>query len=164
VAKTEMKRLLGTHSLVAVLVGIALTFLPHSLAGPQKPAVSREDAYRANNLGVALLEQFKYKDGADSFRKALQLDPKLALARINLSIALFNVPDLPGAQREAQAAIALAPNAPQPHYILGLIAKSQARIDDAIAPFGGAQDEVFVGHGAANSAEFYNGFRNVQQD
>jgi cytochrome c-type biogenesis protein CcmH/NrfG len=129
------KRLLGSYILVVASVGIAITFLPHSLAGPQTPAASREDAYRANNLGVALLEQFKYKDGADAFRRALQIDPKLALARINLSIALFNVPDLPGAQREAQAAIALAPNAPQPHYILGLIAKSQARIDDAIAPF-----------------------------
>jgi Tfp pilus assembly protein PilF len=99
------------------------------------PAASREDAYRANNLGVALLEQFKYKEAADAFKRALQIDPKLALARINLSIALFNLPDLPGSQREAQAAIALAPNAPQPHYILGLIAKTQARPEDAVAPF-----------------------------
>ncbi|PYS72788.1 MAG: hypothetical protein DMF69_06765 [Acidobacteria bacterium] len=83
---------------------------------------SREDAYRANNLGVALLEQFKYKEAADAFRRSLQLQPKLALAQINLSIALYNLPDLPGAQREAQSAIALAPNAPQPHYILGLLA------------------------------------------
>jgi tetratricopeptide (TPR) repeat protein len=96
---------------------------------------TREDAYRANNLGVALLEQFKYKEAADSFKRALQLDPKLSLARINLAIALFNVPDLPGAQKEAQAAIASAPDAPQPHYILGLIAKSESRPVDAIAEF-----------------------------
>src|SRR6267143_228805 len=67
-------------------------------------ATSREDAYRANNIGVALLEQFKYKEGAAAFRQALQIDPKLILAHINLGIALFNVPDLPGAQREAQNA------------------------------------------------------------
>ncbi|PWT87308.1 MAG: hypothetical protein C5B55_15000, partial [Blastocatellia bacterium] len=101
----------------------------------QTPSATREDAYRANNLGVALLEQFKYKEGADAFRRALQIDPKLALARINLGIALYNLPDLPGSQREAQAAIALAPNAPQPYYMLGLIAKSQARPDDAVGPF-----------------------------
>src|SRR6185436_370368 len=76
-----------------------------------------EDAYRANNIGVALLEQFKYKEAADAFRRALQLQPKLALARINLGIALFNVPDLPGAQREMQMALGQAPNALQPHYI-----------------------------------------------
>jgi tetratricopeptide (TPR) repeat protein len=82
-----------------------------------------------------LLEQFKYKDGADAFKRALQIDPKLALAKINLAIALYNEPDFPASQREAQAATALAPNAPQPHYILGLIAKSQARMDEAIGPF-----------------------------
>jgi cytochrome c-type biogenesis protein CcmH/NrfG len=102
----------------------------------QPPSASaREDAYRANNVGVALLEQFKYKEGADAFKRALQLDPKLTLARINLGIALFNVPDLPGAQREMQAVIAIAPAAPQPHYIIGLIAKTQNRPDEAIAAF-----------------------------
>jgi tetratricopeptide (TPR) repeat protein len=99
------------------------------------PLAVREDAYRANNLGVALMEQFKYKEGAEQFTRALQLDPKLAIARINLSIALYNVPDLAGAQREAEAAIALNPNAPQPHYIIGLIAKTQNRPDDGIAAF-----------------------------
>jgi tetratricopeptide (TPR) repeat protein len=96
---------------------------------------SREEAYRANNIGVAFLEQFKYREGAESFRRALQLEPKLALARINLSIALFNVPDLAGAQREAQAAAILAPEAPQPFYIIGLIAKTQNRAEDAITAF-----------------------------
>src|SRR5262245_33071062 len=122
-------------ALAFVVVAFVVFALPRSSAHLQTTSHSREDAYRANNLGVALLEQFKYKDGADAFKRALQLDPKLALARINLAIALFNVPDLPGSQREAQAAIALAPNAPQPHYILGLIAKTQARPDDAVAPF-----------------------------
>src|SRR5580765_7845178 len=79
-------------------------------------ANAREDAYRANNLGVALLEQFKYREAADSFKRALQLAPDLALARINLGIALFNVPDLPAAQRELQAAGTAAPTAPQPAY------------------------------------------------
>jgi tetratricopeptide (TPR) repeat protein len=98
-------------------------------------ADKREEAYRANNIGVALLEQFKYREGADAFRRALQLDPRLTLARINLAIALYNVPDAAGAQREAQSATALAPDAPQPHYILGLIAKAQNRAEDALSSF-----------------------------
>jgi hypothetical protein len=98
-------------------------------------ASAREDAYRANNIGVALLEQFKHKEGAESFRNALKIDPKLALARINLGIALFNIPDLPTAQREAQNAALVAPAAPQPQYILGLIAKLQNRPDEALLAF-----------------------------
>ncbi|HSE19729.1 MAG TPA: FG-GAP-like repeat-containing protein [Pyrinomonadaceae bacterium] len=96
---------------------------------------AREDAYRANNLGVALLEQFKHKEAADAFRRALQLDPSLITARINLGIALFNVPDLPAAQKELQAAMAAAPSAPQPHYLLGLAAKTQNKPEEAIASF-----------------------------
>ncbi|HET6889518.1 MAG TPA: FG-GAP-like repeat-containing protein [Pyrinomonadaceae bacterium] len=96
---------------------------------------TREEAYRANNVGVALLEQFKHKEAADTFRRALQLEPGLALARINLGIALFNVPDLPAAQKELQSVIAANPATPQPLYVLGLIAKMQNRTDDAVAAF-----------------------------
>src|ERR1044072_5123414 len=113
-----------------------------SLALPQEAAVQtpaakspREEAYRANNLGVALLEQFKHKEGAEQFRRALGLDPKLALARTNLAIALYNVPDLAASQKEAEAAAAASPNAPQPQYILGLIARQQNRPEDAVAAF-----------------------------
>ncbi|MDT5294762.1 MAG: hypothetical protein QOJ76_1642 [Acidobacteriota bacterium] len=98
-------------------------------------ANAREDAYRANNIGVALLEQFKYGEGAEAFRRALRIEPKLALAQINLAVALFNESDPEGARREAAAAAVLAPEAPQPYYILGLIAKSQNRPDDAIDAF-----------------------------
>jgi tetratricopeptide (TPR) repeat protein len=126
-----------------LLLGLLICFLTASLIKPTSAqrqnvppkANAREDAYRANNLGVALLEQFKYKEAADSFKRALQLAPDLPLARINLGIALFNVPDLPAAQRELQAAATAAPNAPQPAYVLGLIAKTQNRPEEAIGYF-----------------------------
>src|SRR3954451_4656167 len=122
---------------VFAVAALAATFLFISRTSAQRtqqagaPA-SREDGYRANNLGVALMEQFKYKEAADAFRRALQIDPKLDLARINLSIALYNVPDLVGAQKEAQNAQAAAKDAPQPLYILGLIARNQNRPAEAI--------------------------------
>ena len=100
------------------------------------PAASREDAYRANNVGVALLEQYNHADAAKSFRRALEIDPTLGLAKINLAIALFYVPDLAAAAVAAKEAAAAAPDAPQPHYILGLIAKSENQADVADAEFG----------------------------
>jgi tetratricopeptide (TPR) repeat protein len=102
------------------------------------PAVSpklREDAYRANNLGVAQLEQFNHKEGAESFRRALSLDPQLKIAQINLAIALFNLQSIEEALKEAQTAAKIADGRPQPAYILGLIAKNQNRTDDAVASF-----------------------------
>src|SRR5215217_4052685 len=93
----------------ALIAAISIFALTAHLQTDQK-ANAREDAYRANNLGVALLEQFKHKEAADAFRRALQLDPLLAVARINLGIALFNLPDLPAAQKELRAAIAAAPS------------------------------------------------------
>ncbi|HEY0406717.1 MAG TPA: FG-GAP-like repeat-containing protein, partial [Pyrinomonadaceae bacterium] len=115
--------------------GLTQTVKPERNAGSRSLA-SREDAYRANNLGVALLEQYKHKEGAEAFTRALQLDPQLRLARVNLAIALYNVPDLAASEREARSALRLAPDMPQPHYILGLIAKSQNRADEALAAFG----------------------------
>ena len=102
---------------------------------PPAKTTAGEDAYRANNLGVALLEQFKHKEAADAFKRALQLAPNLAVARINLGIALFNIPDLAAAQRELQAAATAVPSAPQPPYLLGLAAKSGNRPDEAIPYF-----------------------------
>src|SRR5258705_13021872 len=118
---------------LALLFFQAIPSLAELQTGPT--AATREDAYRANNIGVALLEKFKYKEGADAFRRALQIDPKLNLAHINLCIALYNIPDLPGASSQAQKATTLAQNAPQPYYILGLIAKTQSRAEEAVSAF-----------------------------
>src|SRR5215211_887222 len=118
----------------ALIAALSIFVLKTQVQNTPK-ANAREEAYRANNIGVALLEQFKPKEAADAFRRALQLDPSLTLARINLGIALFNMPDLPAAQKELQAAIAAAPSAPQPHYVLGLAAKTQNRPEEAIAEF-----------------------------
>ena len=121
-----------------LLLALAISLLTPTAAhlqSDQSKAKAREDAYRANNIGIALLEQFKHKEAADAFRRALQLDASLVMARINLGIALFNVPDLPAAQKELQAASVAAPKAPQPHYVLGLAAKTQNRTEDAIAEF-----------------------------
>src|SRR5262245_47562460 len=93
---------------------------------------AREQAYRANNRGVADLEQFKYPDAANAFREALQKDSALAIAHVNLSIALLYAQDLTGAGREATEAARLMPSTPQPPYIKGLIARAENRASDAV--------------------------------
>src|SRR5580765_1679842 len=94
-----------------------------------------EAAYRANNIGVALLEQYKAKEAVDSFTRALNSKPDLLIARINLAIAFYYLPDADAAKREAEKALQQNPNAPQPHYLLGLIARAQNRFDDSVNEF-----------------------------
>jgi Tfp pilus assembly protein PilF len=121
------------HSNVAVLLLVAVGLL--AVQPASKPNAAREDAYRANNLGVAYLEQYNYEQAAASFRKALEIDGGLTLARINLAIALLYVPDHAGAAREATTALQRQPDAPQAHYVLGLAARSENRPEDGIAAF-----------------------------
>src|SRR5215831_12732879 len=118
--------------LLPVLFACAFTL---TVSSEQAIADKREAAYRANNVGVALLEQYKPKDAAESFQRALVIDPDLALAQINLGIALYYVPDPDGAKRAAEKALTQTPNAPQAHYILGLIARADNRYDEALAEF-----------------------------
>src|SRR5688500_6475429 len=49
----------------------------------------REEAYRANNRGVARLEQFEPGQAAPEFRKALSICSDTKPAQVNLAIALF---------------------------------------------------------------------------
>jgi cytochrome c-type biogenesis protein CcmH/NrfG len=103
--------------------------------GEQSAFDKREAAYRANNIGSALLEQYEAKEAVESFTRALVIKPDLLIARINLSIALYYLPNADGAKREAEKALTQEPTAPQPHYILGLIARAQNRFDEAILEF-----------------------------
>ncbi len=103
------------------------------------PAQSRpappEAAYRANNIGVAYLEQYNFPSATASFRQALRTDPSLAIARLNLGIALFYGGDAKAARTELEAARTALPGRPEPDYLLGLIARSEDRVDDALAAF-----------------------------
>ncbi len=106
--------------------------LQHMQAAALPPAQAREAAWRENNLGVALLEQFRFADAVGAFRRALEADPALLPAQVNLAIAHFYVPDLPSAKAAALQALASAPDAPHPHYLLALIARSEGQAEEAV--------------------------------
>lgn len=124
--------------LVSIVIFSGRLFVTSSLSQEtNRPSAqsARENAYRANNIGVAQLEQFSFKEAADSFKRALAVDPQLAIARLNLSIALFNLPDIAASLTEAKKAAEMLPHQPHPHYILGIIAKAQNRVEEATVAF-----------------------------
>ena len=132
-----MKILLG-----ALLIALAVLQQPAALArrsisegGRNAQTRDIENAYRANNRGVALLEQFNYDGAASAFREALKTAPDLNIAKVNLAIALFYASKNTEAADEATAAVASLPTSPTGHYGAGLIAKTDNRVDEAAAAF-----------------------------
>ena len=122
-------------------VGLALVLLAQTpatdVARVFRPAAAaaRENAYRANNIGVARLEQYDFPAAIAAFRRALEIDPALALARLNLGIALFYGGEPEAARKELEAAKTALPDRPQPDYVLGLIARAADRAEDAASAF-----------------------------
>jgi cytochrome c-type biogenesis protein CcmH/NrfG len=95
----------------------------------------REDAYRQNNIGIAHLEQYDYAGAASAFRKALAIEPGLAIARVNLAIALLYDGQLDAAAQEAGTAASQTPDLPNAPFVLGLIARADNRLDEAAGFF-----------------------------
>jgi tetratricopeptide (TPR) repeat protein len=125
-----MTRLAALAATVAVLVTV-------TAAQPaQRTAAGRESAWRNNNVGVAYLEQYNFSAAAASFRAALGADPGLAIAQLNLGIALLYGGDAKAARTAIETAKASLPARPEPDYLLGLIARAEDRVEDAIAAFG----------------------------
>ncbi len=102
------------------------------VAEPPVPLAAPEEAYRANNRGVGLLEQYRFTQAVAELQKAVALAPQYAQARINLAIAQLHVPDLAAASKAALEAATLAPRSAQPAYVLGLIARAEGKTDDAL--------------------------------
>jgi tetratricopeptide (TPR) repeat protein len=109
--------------------------LAFSQQPPATPAADLERAYRANNLGVARLEQFDYEGATTSFRDALRIAPSLHIARTNLALALLYAGHPTEAAGEARAGAKALPASATAHYVVGLIAKADNNLDEAGAAF-----------------------------
>ncbi len=124
--------------LIIIAIAFALTSHFHllSASGAQNDAQQkREQLYRFNNLGVALMEQFKHEDAVKQFKQALSGDPNFAVARINLALAYYFLNDSRSAVEEARAAVKLAPDSLPAHYALGAAMRNEKLYDEAMAEF-----------------------------
>ncbi len=116
---------------------LVLLLLGFSQVGPPAaPAAAPEEAYRANNRGVGLLEQYRFADAVVELQKAVALAPQYAQARVNLAIAQLYIPDLAAARKAAIEASSLAPRSPQPPFVLGLIARAEGDTEEALRELG----------------------------
>ena len=114
---------------------LALVALVGSVPPRQPQLDAREGAYRANNLGVALLEQYLYDEAVASFQRALELYPGLHIAQLNAAVALFYAGKPDEALKAARDAAGRLPALPHPHYVIGLAARANGQVGDAATAF-----------------------------
>jgi Tfp pilus assembly protein PilF len=105
---------------------ILLALLAAAAAG-RGPADPRETAVEHNNLGIALLAQFKPADAEKEFRAALAADPNHLPALVNVGIAQLAQVRYAEAVESFNAALAAAPDNVHAHYNLSLIYKIQGK-------------------------------------
>src|SRR5579864_4340561 len=121
----------------ATLIGMILAAFGFFSAPPQNqpPAANPIEAARMNNLGAAYMNQQLFEKGLKLFQQAEQLDPKLAIARLNEGIAYLNLQKIDEAKAALEAALKQDPKNPNAWYNLGLLAKNTGDAQGAIDAF-----------------------------
>ena len=105
-------------------------------AEPQNQTVGKEgEAFRNNTLGVAYMNQQKFAEAQKYFEKALALDAKFAIARLNLGISLLSQQKLDAARAALEQAAQESPQDPYAWYNLGLVYKDTSEPEKGIEAF-----------------------------
>ncbi len=93
------------------------------------------EAPRLNNLGVAYMGQQRLEDALRAFRRAQQVDPKLAVARLNEGIAVLNLQHFAEARRLLKSVVARDADNARAWYNLGLLDRAQGEDEAALQDF-----------------------------
>jgi tetratricopeptide (TPR) repeat protein len=126
-----------TPRISAALAGIVLAAFGLFARAPQtqpKPANPIEAA-RQNNLGCAYMNQQLFEKGLKAFQQAVELDPNLAIARLNEAIGFLNLQKVDEAKAVLEAALKQDPKNPNAWYNLGMLAKNTGDASAAIDAF-----------------------------
>ena len=99
--------------------GEAIAAYRTAIAWEQGSAV--QDPQPWLDLGILLLQESHPDQAVEPLRKAASLDPQNARAHEELGQAWLQLRDLPKADAEMQAAVALAPDIPSLHFEMGRI-------------------------------------------
>jgi tetratricopeptide (TPR) repeat protein len=104
--------------------------------GVERPEASREDdpaltAEEWHEAGCEL-EGSSAEQARDAYRRALDLDPHLADAHVNLGRLLHIAGELGCAEPHYREAVSLDPDDPTPHFNLGVLLEELKRRDEAV--------------------------------
>ncbi|HLW85191.1 MAG TPA: tetratricopeptide repeat protein, partial [Candidatus Sulfotelmatobacter sp.] len=126
-----------TPRISVALAGVALSALGFFASAPQTQpkAANPIEAARQNNLGCAYMNQQLFEKGLKAFQQATELDPKLAVARLNEAIAFLNLQKVDEAKAVLEEVLRQDPKNPNAWYNLGMLAKNTGDAPAAIDAF-----------------------------
>src|SRR5262245_49139199 len=114
--------------LLGGLLGTAQAQATAPSAAFQDPA----EAIKFYNKGIELRDAGKFQAAAESFKKAIEIDPNWLLAHLDLGVIYVRLKDLPAANKAFTKAIELDPNFAEAHSNLGFVYFATGANDAAI--------------------------------
>jgi tetratricopeptide (TPR) repeat protein len=88
-----------------------------------------------NNIGIALLEQFSFREALAEFAECLKVDAKFVPALVNSGLAHFYLQEFSPAEGFFKKAVALNSSQPNALFALGMIYRNQNQMDLALESF-----------------------------
>jgi tetratricopeptide (TPR) repeat protein len=124
----RLRRLVLAPALCVVVLSLSAFFFQAS----QKTS-SKQQLMRANNLGVAYMNQQKLDQALKEFEQAVAIDKNNPTAQLNLGIAELNLSHVAPSEAALQRAAQLDPKNPAVWYNLGLLHRNNGQADEALA-------------------------------
>ncbi len=109
--------------------------LPEALEAATRALNLHPSVMTYYDMGNLLRKMGDLTGAQRSYHQALELNPHLAVAHLNIGVTLVQLGDLPGAQRQFQAAIAADPQNAGAYENLGLALRDQGRLEQARLAF-----------------------------
>ncbi|MCD4782354.1 MAG: tetratricopeptide repeat protein [Candidatus Eremiobacteraeota bacterium] len=94
--------------------------------------LAQKEAQAHNLIGMELLRENKLKDASMEFQLAVEKDPYLVEAHMNLGKALGDIGEYKKARASYREVLKLNPKSTQPHTLMGDLYRLEERRDDAI--------------------------------
>jgi tetratricopeptide (TPR) repeat protein len=88
-----------------------------------------------NNRGDILLKQANYSDAFIAFKKAAEIDPKYFAAMVNMAKAQRDMDQPEAALETLNAILAVAPDQPEAHFIMGVLLEQMGQRDESAISF-----------------------------
>ncbi len=104
------------------------------LTPPANSAVGEQLVYY-NNVGIALLEQFNFKEAIAQFDRCLKLDPSFVPALVNSGLAHYYLQEYPQAEEIIKKALTFDPRQPTALFALGMLYRNRNEVESSTETF-----------------------------